>query len=149
MMTLLETLNNDLKEAMKSKDSFTLGVIRMAKGAIQLEAINQKRELTDEEIVMILSKQIKLRKDSIIEFSKAGREDLVEQNEKEIEILQKYMPAPLTKEELDNILDEVFAKMKPTSIKDLGLVMREVSPLVKGRADMKELNELIKNKLQD
>ena len=79
MMTILERLNFDLKEAMKSKDSFKLGVIRLAKGAIQLEAINKKKDLSDDEVITIISKQIKMRKDSITEFEKAGRTDLVDQ----------------------------------------------------------------------
>ena len=148
-MTILDTLNNDMKESMKNKDSFALGVIRMAKGAIQLEAINSKKELTEEDVIVILAKQIKLRKDSIIEFEKASRTDLVKQNKKEIEILEKYMPEPLTQEELLTIVEEVFSKVKPASIKDLGLIMREITPLVKGKADMKEVNELIKNRLSN
>ena len=88
-MTLLEQLNKDMVVSMKNKDSFSLGVIRMAKGAIQLEAINKKKDLTDEDIVMVISKQIKMRNDSIQEFTKAGRLDLVEQNQKEIEVLNK------------------------------------------------------------
>ena len=84
-MTLLETIKNDMITAMKEKDSFRLGVIRMAKGAIQLEEINKKKELTDSDVIDIISKQIKLRKDAINEFQKANRLDLVSQNEKEIE----------------------------------------------------------------
>ena len=85
-MTLLETIKNDMITAMKEKDSFRLGVIRMAKGAIQLEEINKKKELTDSDVIDIISKQIKLRKDAINEFQKANRLDLVSQNEKEIEV---------------------------------------------------------------
>ena len=76
-MTLLEQLNKDMIDAMKNKDSFTLGVIRMAKGAVQLEGINKKKELTDEDVVAVISKQIKMRNDSIVEFTKANRNDLV------------------------------------------------------------------------
>jgi len=144
---ILEKLNNDMKEAMKSKDTFTLGVIRMAKGAIQLETINKKKELDDNEVISILAKQIKLRKDSIVEFEKAGREDLVSQNNKEIEILEKYMPEPLSDEEINKIIEEVFAKVKPTSIKDLGTIMREITPIVSSRADMGMINKIIRDKL--
>ncbi len=146
-MGILEQLNNDMKEAMKSKDTVALGVIRLAKGAIQLEAINNKKDLTDDDIIGVLAKQIKLRKDSIVEFEKANREDLVKQNEAEIAILEKYMPTPLTKEELNQIIEDAFKQIKPTSIKDLGIIMKQITPLVKGRADMKELNIIIKDRL--
>ena len=106
-MTILERLNSDLKDAMKNKDSFALSVIRMAKGAIQLEAINKKKELSDDEVVGIISKQIKLRKDSIIEFEKANRSDLIEQNNAEIELLKKYMPEQLSNEEIDKIIADI------------------------------------------
>ena len=146
-MTLLEQLSKDMVEAMKSKDSFTLGVIRMAKGAIQLEAINKKKDLTDEDVVSVIAKQIKMRNDSVNEFTKAGRTDLVEQNKKEIEILNKYMPEQLSSDEVHKIIDEAFAKINPTSSKDMGLIMKEVSPKLKGKADMSLVNAIIKEKL--
>lgn len=145
-MTLLEQLNKDMVEAMKNKDSFSLGVIRMAKGALQLEAINKKKELTDEEVVSVIAKQIKIRNDSIAEFTKANRTDLVDQNKKEIEILNKYMPEQLSEEEVNRIIDEAFTKLNPTS-KDMGLIMKEVSPKLKGKADMSKVNAIIKEKL--
>ena len=146
-MTILEKLNFDLKDAMKNKDSFALSVIRMAKGAIQLEAINKKKELSEDEMAVIISKQIKLRKDSICEFEKANREDLVNQNKAEIEILNKYLPEQFTEEEIDNIINEVFDKIKPTSSKDMGLIMKELSPKLKGKADMGVVNSKIKERL--
>ena len=146
-MALLEQLNKDMVVSMKNKDSFSLGVIRMAKGAIQLEAINKKKDLTDEDIVMVISKQIKMRNDSIQEFTKAGRLDLVEQNQKEIAILNKYMPEQLSLEEVNKIIDEAFSKVNPTSSKDMGSIMKEVSPKLKGKADMGEVNKIIKEKL--
>ena len=146
-MTLLEQLSKDMVEAMKSKDSFTLGVIRMAKGAIQLEAINKKKDLTDEDVVSVIAKQIKMRNDSVNEFTKAGRTDLAEQNKKEIEILNKYMPEQLSSDEVHKIIDEAFAKINPTSSKDMGLIMKEVSPKLKGKADMSLVNAIIKEKL--
>ena len=148
-MNLNERIQNDLKTAMKEKDNFRLGVIRMVKGAIQLAKINSKDELSDEQIVDVISKQIKMRKDSINEFSKAGRTDLVEQNEKEIEILNEYMPEQLSIEEIEKIIDEAFQVVNPTSQKQMGLIMREVSPKLKGRADMGEVNKIIKNRLEN
>ena len=146
-MTLLEKINNDMITYMKNKDSFSLGVIRMVKGAIQLEKINKKRDLNDEEVIAVISKQIKMRNDSIEEFKKANREDLIEQNEKEIAILKTYMPEQLSLEEINKIIDEAFNTVNPTSSKDMGLIMKEVSPKLKGRADMGKINMIIKDKL--
>ena len=148
-MTLLDTINNDMKNYMKEKDSFSLGVVRMVKGAIQLESINKKKELTDEEIISVISKQIKMRKDSIVEFEKGNRQDLVEQNKKEIEILNKYMPEQLSMEEINKIIDEAFLLIKPTSSKEQGLIMKEITPKLKGRADMSFVSGIIKDRLNN
>ena len=146
-MTLSERINNDLKEAMKSKDSFRLSVIRMVKGAMQLAKPNPREELTDDDVITVISKQIKMRNDSIKEFEAAGRSDLVEQNKKEIEILNTYMPKQLSEEELTEIIEKVFEEVKPTSQKDMGLIMKNISPLVKGKADMSLVNKLVKERL--
>lgn len=148
-MTLLDTINNDMKNYMKEKDSFSLGVVRMVKGAIQLESINKKKELTNEEIISVISKQIKMRKDSIVEFEKGNRQDLVEQNKKEIEILNKYMPEQLSMEEINKIIDEAFLLIKPTSSKEQGLIMKEIIPKLKGRADMSLVSGIIKDRLNN
>ncbi len=147
-MSLLEQVNEDLKTAMKSKDTLTLNVVRMVKSAIQLEKINKKKqELTDEEVIDIVNKQIKMRKDSIAEFTKASREDLVSQNEREIEVLNKYMPKQLTMEEVNKIIDEAFHLLNPTSMKDMGKIMKEITPKLKGKTDMGQVNQIIKDKL--
>lgn len=148
-MNLNDRIINDLKEAMKNKDSFKLSVIRMVKGAIQLEKINKKRDLNDEEVIDVISKQIKLRKDSINEFEKAGRTDLADTTKKEVEVLNEYMPEQLSSEEINKIIDEAFAKINPTSQKDMGLIMKEVTPKVKGKADMGEISKIIKEKLSN
>lgn len=145
-MTLLERINEDLKDAMKAKNALNLSVIRMLKGAIQLETI-KKGELSDEDVIGIVAKQIKMRKDSICEFEKAGRQDLVNQNKDEIEVLNNYLPKQLTLEEVNEILDGAFAKINPTSSKDMGLIMKEISPKIKGRYDMQEVSKLIKDRL--
>ena len=145
-MTLLDKINGDMINYMKSKDNFSLGVIRMVKGALQLEKINKKRDLTDEEVISVIAKQIKMRNDSINEFKKANTMDLVEQNEKEIAILNEYMPVQLTEDEINEIIDLAFEKINPTSNKDFGLIMKEVSPKVKGRADMGMISAKIKDR---
>ena len=111
-MTLAEKINNDLKEAMKNKDSFKLGVIRMVKGAMQLEKPNPREELTDDDVIKVISKQIKMRKESIAQFEAANRNDLVEQNKKEIAILEEYMPEQLSEEEL-NVVKAIVKKLQP------------------------------------
>ena len=121
----------------------------MVKGAIQLSKINLKHELSDEEVVDVISKQIKMRKDSINEFNKAERTDLAEQNQKEIDILNTYMPEQLSESEINEIIEEAFSKINPTSQKQMGLIMKEISPKLKGKADMGEVNKIIKSKLEN
>ena len=147
-LSLQERINEDLKAYMKSKDTFKLGVVRMVKGAVQLEKINlKKEELSDEEIIKLISKQIKMRKDSIAEFTKAGRDDLVQQNEKEIDVLKEYMPEEMSEEEVINIINEAISTTGASNIKEMGKVMREVTPKVSGRFDMGRVSSIIKDKL--
>lgn len=146
---LAERINNDLKECMKNKDSFKLSVIRMIKGAMQLEKKDPRAELTDDEMIKVISKQIKMRNDAINEFKKANREDLVSQNEKEIKILNSYLPPKLSDEEVNKILDDAFSLVNPTSSKDMGKIMKEVSSKVAGRADMSVVSTLIKDRLSN
>ena len=147
-LSLQERINEDLKVYMKSKDTFKLSVVRMVKGAVQLEKINLKREeLSDDEIIKLISKQIKMRKDSIAEFTKAGRLDLVQQNEKEIDVLKEYMPEEMSEEEVINIINEAISSTGASNIKEMGKVMREVTPKVSGRFDMGRVSSIIKEKL--
>lgn len=146
-MSLSEQINDDLKTAMKSKDSFTLGVIRMLKGAIQMAKTNVHDDISDDSVIDVVAKQIKLRKDAVKEFRTAGREDLASQNEKEIVVLEKYLPAQLSKEEVLEIVEEAFEKVNPSSQKEMGLIMKEVTPKLKGRADMGQVSQIIKDKL--
>ena len=146
-MNLVEKLNADLIQAMKEKDKDKLNVLRLVKGAMQLEHINQKKELNDDLAIDVISKQIKSRKESIIEFQKGNRQDLINQTEKEIQLLEPYLPEALSEEELIKIIDQVFLELKPSSIKDMGRVMKEVTPLVKGRADMGMVSKIIRDRL--
>ena len=140
-MTLVEKINEDMKLAMKAQDKETLSVVRMIKSAVQLAKIELKHELSDEEVVDVVSKQIKMRKDSIVEFSKASRDDLVEQYNREIDILNKYMPEQLSLEEVNKIIDDAFALINPSSQKQMGLIMKEVNPKVRGKYfNVKALN---------
>ena len=137
----------DLKSAMKAQDKLKLSVIRMVKSSIQMEELNKKRELTDEEVIDVISKQIKTRKDSINEFKKGGREDLVESTSKEIDVLSLYLPKQLSDDEVMEIIDKVFDEIKPESTKDMGKVMKAITPLVKGKADMGKISSIIKSRL--
>ena len=142
-----QNLLNDLVAAMKSQDKETLSVLRMVKGAIQLEEINKKSELSDEDFIGVVSKQIKTRKESIAEFEKAGRTDLVEQTKREIEILNKYMPEQLSEEEVLKVIDEAFNTVNPQVQSDMGKLMGFVTPKLKGKADMSFVSKTIKEKL--
>ena len=142
-----ERILTDLVSAMKAKDKERLSVLRMVKGAMQLEEINVKHELNDEEVIKIISKQIKTRKDSITEFEKGNRVDLIEATKSEIKILEEYMPEQMTEEELAKVIDEVFSKINPSGPSDMGKVMGAISPLVRGKADMGLVNKMIKEKL--
>ena len=145
---MLDKINNDIKDAMRSKDSLKLSTLRMLKGAIDLERINKKLDcLADEDIVVIIGKQIKTRKESISEFEKAERQDLIDKTNEEINILNSYMPPMLSKEEISVIVDDAVKEVNAISIKDMGSVMKIVSPKVKGKADMSLVSEIIKNKL--
>lgn len=137
----------DLVSAMKSQDKETLSVLRMVKGAIQLEEIKIKKELTDEDVVAVISKQIKTRKESITEFEKAGRTDLIDQTKQEIEILSKYMPEQLSEEEVLKVIDEAFLVINPTAQSDMGKLMGFVTPKLKGKADMSFVSKAIKERL--
>ena len=148
-MSLVEKINDDMKLAMKSQDKERLSVIRMVKSAVQMAKIELKHDLSDEEVVDVVAKQIKMRKDSISEFSKAGRDDLVAQYEKEVEILNCYMPEQLSLEEVEKIIEDAFAIVQPTSPKQMGLIMKEVNPKVRGKFDMGEVSKLIKDRLSN
>ncbi|GGA68693.1 GatB/YqeY domain-containing protein [Ornithinibacillus halotolerans] len=143
-MSLLTRLNDDMKQAMKNKDKERLSVIRMVKASLQNESIKLgKSELSEDEDLTILSRELKQRKDSLQEFKSAGREDLVEKLEMEIEIIQEYMPEQLSDEELSAIIQETIQETGASSKKDMGKVMSAIMPKVKGKADGSKINKLV------
>lgn len=144
---LVEKLKKDMVDAMKAKDKEKLTVIRMVKAALDKERIDKKVEVNDDLLIDVVNKQVKLRNDSIDEFKKANRDDLVKQTEEELTILKDYLPEQLSEEEVNTIIDDVIKQVNASSIKDMGNVMKEVTPKVKGRADMKHVSEIIKSKL--
>ena len=146
-MDLVKELDKDIIEAMKSKDSITLTTLRGVKGAMKIQNIDHKKEINDELLIEVVSKEIKTRNESIKEFEKGNREDLISKTKNEIELLSKYLPEQLSEEEIIEIIEKVFAEVNPTGIKDMGKVMGAVTPLVKGKADMGVVSSLIRNKL--
>ena len=145
---MVEKLKQDMIEAMKNKEKDRLTVIRMVKASMDQEHIDRKREINDELLIDVVNKQIKMRKDSIVEFEKGGRSDLVEKTQSEIDLLLNYLPEQLSSEEVYKIIDEIFAEVKPEGQKDMGKVMKEVSPKLKGKTDMKKVSDIIKEKLK-
>lgn len=143
----LNIINNDLKEAMKSGKKFELTVLRMLKSSLQNETIAKNHELDENEVIAVIKKQVKVRKDSLKEYQEYGREDLVENLKREIEILSKYLPEELSESDINKVIDEVFAKLNPTSIKDMGNVMKELTALIATKADMSVVSKLVKERL--
>ena len=146
-MSLTEQITNDFKDAMKSGDKFALGVYRMLKSALQMEQINKKHDLSDEEVISVLKKQVKVRKDSIVEYEKYSREDLVTSLEQEIEILSKYLPEELSEEAIKSEIEKAFSELNPTSMKDMGRVMKLLTERIGNSADMSLVSSLVKEKL--
>lgn len=146
-MNLVEQLDKDMIEAMKNHEKERLTVIREIKAGMKQANIDQKKEISDELLIEVVSRGIKTRKESIKEFEKGNRNDLVEKTQNEIEVLSKYLPKQLTEEEILALIEKVFAEVNPTGIKDMGKVMGTITPLVKGKADMSVVSNLIRERL--
>ena len=144
---MVEKLNKDMIEAMKAGEKERLTVIRMVKAALKQEEIDHKKEVNDDLLIDVVNHQIKMRKDSITEFEKGGRQDLIDATQKEIDILMAYLPEQLSHEEVVKIIDEIFEEVKPDSMKDMGKVMGPAQAKLKGKADMKEVSTIIREKL--
>lgn len=144
---MLEKFKKEMIIAMKERDKVKLNTLRAIKGAMQLEVINNKKEESDELLLDVINKQIKMRNDSIEEFEKAGREDLVSSYKSEIDILEEYMPKKLSEDEINEILDLGISESGASSVRDLGSVMRIVTPKVKNRCDMKVVTGMLRDKL--
>ncbi|WP_251440278.1 GatB/YqeY domain-containing protein [Veillonella intestinalis] len=146
-MSLKEQLKADMKEAMKAREAgkVALGVIRMVNGAIKNTEINEKRELSDTDILGILAKEMKMRQDSLAEFEKGQRDDLVDQTKEEMEILKKYLPAQLSENEIRTIVVNAINSL--TAPVKMGDVMGKVMPETKGRADGKLVNMIVREEI--
>ena len=147
---LYEKVAEDMKTAMKAKDKDSLNTLRLLKSAIDLYLVNNKLErnnASDEVVIDVVAKQVKTHKESIEEFKKGNRQDLVDGLEREIALLSTYLPEQLSEEDVRKEIDKVFDKLKPSSMKDMGNIMKELGPVLKGKADMKLVNSIVKEKL--
>ena len=143
-MSLKDRISEDMKEAMKAHEKDRLAVIRMVRSAIRQTEIDGKKELDDEGVIAVISKELKMRKDSLEEFGKGGREDLVEKTRAEIEVLLPYLPEQLSEEDVKAMVEDAVKETGAASVKDMGKVMGVLMPKVKGRADGKLVNRLVK-----
>lgn len=147
MSSIKETLQDDWKNAIKSKDRFRANVISMAKSAILLLEKSGATDIDDAKIVEVIAKEVKQRRDSLVEFEKGNRQDLVDQTKAEIEILLHYLPQQLTEEEIRKIVMEAAEKLGASSMKDMGKLMADVRPQISGRADGKLVSQIVKEYL--
>ncbi|RCW51296.1 GatB/YqeY domain-containing protein [Paenibacillus prosopidis] len=147
-MNLSERLTDDMKQAMKNQDKFKLSVIRMMRASVKNLEIDLKRPLDDNEVLEILSREVKQRKDSLQEFKKAGRDDLVADLVVEIEIISQYLPEQLTEEEIQEIVTQTIHELGASSKADMGKVMSALLPKTKGRADGKLVNQFVQQLLK-
>jgi len=143
----MEQLNHDMKQAMKDKSALKLSVIRMVKATIKNEEIKLGRDLSDDEVLTILTRELKQRRDSLHEFEKAGREDLATKTRDEMDIILAYMPAQLSEEEIRQIIREAVVAVGATSKKEMGKVMGAIMPKVKGKADGNLVQRIVSEEL--
>lgn len=146
-MSLKQRLLEDMRTAMKSRDSFRKNIISMARAAVLQVEKDQRVDLDDQGVIEVLSKEIKLRKDAAEEFRKGNRQDLVDKNLKEIEILYEYLPQQLSENEIEEIVRQTINEVGANSIKDIGKVMGAIMPRVKGRADGGLVNKMVREYL--
>lgn len=145
-MNLNERISEDMKGAMKTGDKFKLSVLRMLKSSLQLEKINLKKDLDDKEVMSVIKKAVKQRKDSIVEFEKYGKTDEIADLQKEIDVLKVYLPEELSEEKIKEEVDEAFQNLRPESIKDMGKVMKYLTDKIGTQADMSLVSKLVKSK---
>ena len=147
-MSLKDRISEDMKAAMKAHEKDRLAVIRMVRSAIRQTEIDGKKDLDDEGVIAVISKELKMRKDSLEEFRKGGRDDLVEKTQAEIDVLLPYLPAQLSEDEVRELVKAAVEQTGAATPKDMGKVMGVLMPKVKGRADGKMVNTIVKSFLQ-
>lgn len=147
-MSLKQKLQEDLKSSMKNKDTVRKSVVTLIRASIKQYEVDNRTELDEDGIIDVIAKQLKQRRDALVEFEKAGREDLIKETEAEIEVLKEYLPQQLSEEELEEIVKCTISEVGARSMKDMGKIMSVIQPKVKGRADGKLINKLVKQNLQ-
>jgi uncharacterized protein YqeY len=146
-MTLKAQISEDMKSAMRAKDSTRLGTIRLLQAALKQREVDERVDLTDADVISVIEKMLKQRRDSIKAYESANRTDLADVEKAEVAVLQTYLPKQLTDEEVAEILEKVVAETGAASMKDMGKVMGAIKPLVAGKADMGKISGLIKARL--
>ena len=146
-MSLKVKINEDMKSAMRSKDSARLGAIRLLQSALKQKEVDERIDLVDSDVLIIIEKMLKQRRDSIDAFKKADRQDLVEKEEFEVSVLMQYMPEPLDESEILNIIEQAIKNLSASSMKDMGAVMSAVKLELSGKANMADVSQKIKSKL--
>ncbi|WP_020167547.1 MULTISPECIES: GatB/YqeY domain-containing protein [Methylotenera] len=146
-MTLKTQISEDMKTAMRAKDSVRLGTIRLLQSAIKQREVDERIELNDGDVIAVIEKMLKQRRDSIAAFESANRTDLADIEKFEVTVLQGYLPQQLTEDEIKVILDKVVADTGAEGVKDMGKVMAAIKPLVAGKAEMGKVSGLIKARL--
>lgn len=147
MSILKATIQDDMKEAMRAKDTVRLGTIRMLLAALKQREVDERIELTDGDVLKIINKQIKQRRDSISQFQEAGRHDLADKEVLELAVLESYLPEALSETEIKALIEKTIAEHNASSIKDMGKVMASLKPQLEGKADMAVVSQLIKTLL--
>jgi len=146
-MTLKETIQNDMKDAMKQKNQFKVDTLRMVIAELRKGEIDSRKEFTDDEVLRIIKKGVKTREDAIVLFKQGSRDDLVEKESREIEILKQYLPQQLTIEQTEKIVEDTIFELKASSAKDIGIVMRHVMQKYGSQLDGKTVQEVARIKL--
>jgi len=146
-MSIKQTISEDMKTFMRAKDTARLGAVRLLQASIKQKEIDDRVELTDDQVLSVIQKMLKQRKDSIEAYQKADRQDLIDQEQLEIDVLSKYMPAPLTDDEVSKIIDEVISEVNATDMKDMGKVVGVLKSKISGRADMGQVSKIVREKL--
>jgi len=146
-MSIRQTISDDMKTFMRAKDSARLGAIRLLQAAIKQKEVDERIELNNDQIFSVIQKMLKQRKDSIEAYQKASRQDLIDQEQLEIEVLSKYMPEPLSEEEINQYIEEAIATTGASDMKDMGKVVGILKSKVAGRAYMAEVSKLVRQKL--
>ncbi len=147
MSELKQRLTEEMKAAMKAGDKARLGVVRSMLAAIKQVEVDSQKQLSDEEIIAVLDKQVKQRRDSIQQYADAGREDLAEQERYEMTVIQEFLPQPLSDEEIAALIDEAIAETGAAGMQDMGKVMGVLKPKMQGRADMGEVSKRVRARL--